>query len=159
MGPMFNVGGGEILMVLVVALLVLGPERLPGAARSVGRAIAQLRQMSAGVQSEFREAFDADELREGLAAVRQVTNLGSAMRSELFSAANSFGTSPDSSTQEPGHSTYSQPPSNGSSYGSGQKVTPPDGVYAEDRIPSTGGYQVVGPRADLVDILLDPTDS
>ena len=150
-------------MVLVVALLVLGPERLPGAARSVGRAIAQLRQMSTGVQSEFREAFDADELREGLASVRQVTNIGATMRSELLSAANSFGTSPTSSSFDPNRVASDQPSNPAvaslAASSSGVAVTPPDGLYADDRTPSTGGYQVAGPRADLVDILLDPTDS
>ena len=44
-------------MVLVVALLVLGPNRLPDAARSVGRAIGELRRYTSGFQEEIREAF------------------------------------------------------------------------------------------------------
>ena len=33
---MFNLGGGEMLVILLLALIVLGPERLPEAARQVG---------------------------------------------------------------------------------------------------------------------------
>lgn len=54
---MGSIGPAEILVVLVVALLVLGPTRLPEAARSVGKALAELRRVSAGVQAEVRDAF------------------------------------------------------------------------------------------------------
>jgi len=43
--------------VLVVALVVLGPNRLPEAARSVGKAFAELRRLTTGFQAEVRDAF------------------------------------------------------------------------------------------------------
>ena len=55
---MFNVGGGELLVVLLVALIVLGPTKLPGAARQFGRVMSELRRVSAGFQREMREALD-----------------------------------------------------------------------------------------------------
>ena len=54
---MGSIGPAEILVVLVVALLVLGPNRLPDAARSVGRAIGEVRRYTSGFQDEMREAF------------------------------------------------------------------------------------------------------
>ena len=54
---MGSIGPAEILVVLVVALIVLGPARLPEAARSMGKAIAELRRVTSGVQAEVREAF------------------------------------------------------------------------------------------------------
>ncbi|MDP9388237.1 MAG: Sec-independent protein translocase protein TatB, partial [Actinomycetota bacterium] len=54
---MGSIGPAEILVVLVVALIVLGPNRLPDAARSVGRAVSELRRMTAGVQADMRDAF------------------------------------------------------------------------------------------------------
>ena len=54
---MGSLGGAEILVILVVALLVLGPERLPDAARQVGRVMAELRRMSSGFQAEIRDAM------------------------------------------------------------------------------------------------------
>ena len=53
-----NVGLPELLVVLVVALVVLGPTRLPEAARQVGKAMAELRRMNAGLQAEVRDAFN-----------------------------------------------------------------------------------------------------
>lgn len=53
---MFNVGAGELLVILFVALVVLGPEKLPESARKVGNVVAELRRMSQGFQDEVRRA-------------------------------------------------------------------------------------------------------
>jgi Tat protein translocase TatB subunit len=55
---MFNVGGGEILVILLVALIVLGPQRLPEAARTVGKVMGDLRKVSSGFQNEMRSAMN-----------------------------------------------------------------------------------------------------
>lgn len=54
---MGSIGPAEILVVLVVALIVLGPNRLPDAARSVGKAMAEFRKVTSGLQAEVRDAF------------------------------------------------------------------------------------------------------
>ena len=46
-------------MILVVALVVLGPSRLPDAGRQVGRAVAEVRRWSRGFQEEVHSAFEA----------------------------------------------------------------------------------------------------
>jgi sec-independent protein translocase protein TatB len=56
----FNVGGGEILVILLLALIVLGPERLPDAAKKVGRFMGEVRRMTTGFQEEVRSAMDLD---------------------------------------------------------------------------------------------------
>jgi Tat protein translocase TatB subunit len=55
---MFNVGGPEVLVILVVALLVLGPAKLPEAARQMGSLLGRIRELSAGFQSEMRSALE-----------------------------------------------------------------------------------------------------
>jgi sec-independent protein translocase protein TatB len=57
---MFNLGAGEVVVILLVALIVLGPNRLPEAARTVGRVMGELRRLSTGFQAEVREAFQDD---------------------------------------------------------------------------------------------------
>ena len=54
---MLNIGPAELLVVLVVALLVLGPAKLPDAARQVGKAIGEMRKLSTGFQAEMRDAM------------------------------------------------------------------------------------------------------
>src|SRR5215467_2060137 len=56
---MFNVGGGELLVIMFVALVVLGPDKLPDAARKIGNVMGEIRRMSAGFQEEVRAAMDA----------------------------------------------------------------------------------------------------
>ena len=55
---MFNVGGPEFLVILLVALIVLGPSRLPDAARQVGKFMGEMKRMSSGFQQEFKNAID-----------------------------------------------------------------------------------------------------
>jgi Tat protein translocase TatB subunit len=52
-----NIGPAELMVVLVVALLVLGPNKLPDAARQVGRAIGEMRKLSSGFQAEMQGAL------------------------------------------------------------------------------------------------------
>lgn len=59
---MFNVGGGELLVIMLIALIVLGPQRLPDAARQVGKVMGDLRRLSSGFQNEMKTAFtEADD--------------------------------------------------------------------------------------------------
>jgi sec-independent protein translocase protein TatB len=55
---MFNVGTGEVLVILLIALIVLGPEKLPDTARKVGNVVGELRRMSSGFQNEMRSAME-----------------------------------------------------------------------------------------------------
>ena len=54
---MFNLSAVEVLVILVVALVVLGPERLPGAARKIGQMMGQVRDLSANFQREVHNAM------------------------------------------------------------------------------------------------------
>jgi sec-independent protein translocase protein TatB len=63
---MFEVGFSEICMVALVALLVIGPERLPKVARMAGFWIAKSKRMVASVKQEIHEEFQAEELRQSL---------------------------------------------------------------------------------------------
>ena len=56
-----SLGPAEILVILVVALIVLGPKRLPEAGRQIGKALAEIRHWSSAVQEEIKEALDDSE--------------------------------------------------------------------------------------------------
>ena len=57
-----QLGPLEILTVAVIALVVFGPQRLPEIARNVGKAINELRRMSAEVKSELQEGLSIDDV-------------------------------------------------------------------------------------------------
>lgn len=69
---MFNLGAGEVLAILLLALIVLGPTRLPDAAKQVGKLMGEMRKLSSGFQNEIKTAFDAeteaDARKKGAAA-------------------------------------------------------------------------------------------
>ena len=69
---MFNLQGSELIIILLLALVVLGPEKLPEAMRKMGQFYAELKKMSHGFQQEFRNATDEPmrEIRETATALR-----------------------------------------------------------------------------------------
>jgi sec-independent protein translocase protein TatB len=72
-----NVGWGEMLVLLVVGLLVLGPERLPGAIRWTAGALRQARDYLSGVTSQLREDIgpEFDDLRGQLGELQKLRGI------------------------------------------------------------------------------------
>lgn len=66
---MGNLGGQEILVILLVGLIVLGPTKLPAAIRQAGRFAAETRRVAAGFKREFQEAL-GEPLAESKAMLR-----------------------------------------------------------------------------------------
>ncbi len=56
-----SLGPAEILVILIVALIVLGPDRLPKAARQLGKAVGEVRRWSNNVQDDLRGALDGHD--------------------------------------------------------------------------------------------------
>ena len=60
---MFDFGFSEILVILVLALIVLGPEKLPGVVRRVGRWVGRARAMARQFQDQLEEELDFEDRR------------------------------------------------------------------------------------------------
>jgi len=63
---MFDIGFLELIIVAIIGLLVLGPERLPVAARTVGRWVGKARRMASQFSREIDRQIEAEELRKKL---------------------------------------------------------------------------------------------
>ncbi|PBI81405.1 twin arginine-targeting protein translocase TatB [Ewingella americana] len=92
---MFDIGFSELLLVLVIGLVVLGPERLPVAVRTVAGWIRTLRAMAASVQSELSQELKLQELQDSLkkaeeSGLKNLTPEIKASMDELKEAAESM---------------------------------------------------------------------
>src|ERR687891_1388536 len=76
---MFDIGFTELLVIGVVALIVIGPEKLPRMARTVGHLAGRLQRYVADVKADINREIELDELRK--------------MRDSMQQAASSFETS------------------------------------------------------------------
>ena len=63
---MFDIGFGEILICLVVALVVIGPEQLPGTVRTVGLWLGRLKRSLRETREEIERQIGADDIRRQL---------------------------------------------------------------------------------------------
>lgn len=63
---MFDIGFGELLLIAVLALVVLGPERLPKAARTLGTLLRRVRSGWESVRAEVEREIEAEELKQKL---------------------------------------------------------------------------------------------
>lgn len=61
---MFDIGFLELVLIAVLALLVLGPERLPHAARTAGKWVGKAKRMASNLTEEVDRQLKAEELRE-----------------------------------------------------------------------------------------------
>ncbi len=56
----FGIGPGELVLVLVIALIIFGPGKLPEFARGVGRAVREFRKYSSELTKDFRDEFEKE---------------------------------------------------------------------------------------------------
>ncbi|UTW09574.1 Sec-independent protein translocase protein TatB [Pseudomonas benzenivorans] len=108
---MFDVGFTELLLVGLVALLVLGPERLPGAVRTAGLWIGRIKRSFSAIKAEVEREIGADEIRRQLhneqileleremkAMKQDLLSPGSAAKTEASAKAEQSAAAPEPST-------------------------------------------------------------
>ena len=89
-----NVGWGEMLLLVVAGLVILGPERLPGAIRWTSGAIRQAREYLSGATNQLRQDLgpEFDDLREPLSELQKLRGMTprAALTKHLLDGDDSF---------------------------------------------------------------------
>ena len=114
-----NVGWGEMLVLVIAGLVILGPERLPGAIRWTSSALRQARDYISGATSQLREDLgpEFEDLREPLSELNKLRGMTprAALTKHLLDGDDSFFTG---KFDQPEEKPPSAPPL--------QPVTPPE---------------------------------
>ncbi|HCJ28831.1 MAG TPA: twin-arginine translocase subunit TatB [Pseudomonas sp.] len=99
---MFDIGFTELLLIGLVALVVLGPERLPGAVRTAGLWIGRAKRSFANIKAEVEREIGADEIRRQLHNER-ILDLEREMKQSIMPTPPGTGsnTSPQPATPPP----------------------------------------------------------
>ena len=99
---MFDIGFTELLLVGLIALFVLGPERLPGAVRTAGLWIGRAKRSFANIKAEVEREIGADEIRRQLHNER-ILDLEREMKQSIMPSTPTAGSSqsPQSATPPP----------------------------------------------------------
>ena len=111
-----NVGWGEMLLLVIAGLVILGPERLPGAIRWTSSALRQARDYISGATSQLREDLgpEFDDLREPLGELQKLRGMTprAALTKHLLDGDDSIftGKFDDRPTQTPPAQTPPAPP-------------------------------------------------
>ncbi|HET9835005.1 MAG TPA: Sec-independent protein translocase protein TatB [Rhodanobacteraceae bacterium] len=89
---MIDLSVGKLLLLAVIALLVLGPEKLPGAARTAGALLRRMRRGWDSVRAEVTRELEAEELRAKLKEAQDATRAAmSQVRAQTDSANGALG--------------------------------------------------------------------
>jgi len=107
---MFDIGTGELGLIAIIALLVLGPERLPRAARTTGALLRKARQSWQTVRAEIERELAAEELKHSLQSTAAEANPGAELESALRDVAAPMSeagpTAAPSATPAPSHEQH-----------------------------------------------------
>ena len=79
---MFNFSGSEIVFLLILGLVVLGPEKLPVVLRKAGRLYGEFKRVTSDAQSDFRQAF-AEPIRDFQEAANEYKGVFTSAASEV----------------------------------------------------------------------------
>lgn len=91
---MFDIGFSELILIAVVALIVIGPERLPGVARTVGHLLGRLQRYVNDVKSDINREIQIEELKKMQSdVVSQMKDMEQSVNAQLGSVETSLNES------------------------------------------------------------------
>lgn len=103
---MFDIGFSEVLLIFVIALVVLGPEKLPRLASQVGRWIGRARAMARQFREQLEEEVNLEEVRKTREQKPKTTTTADAVQGEPSSGAGQASTDPHDAQPQQASETH-----------------------------------------------------
>jgi sec-independent protein translocase protein TatB len=108
---MFDIGWGELVVIAVVALVVIGPKELPTVLRTIGEWMTKIRRMASEFQGQFHEAMREAELADLKKQVDSMTDFTSGLSTNpLESARRDIESAFDDKPAAPAVAANTEPP-------------------------------------------------
>ena len=99
---MFDIGFSELMVIGLVALIVIGPERLPRVARTLGHLAGRLQRYVADVKADINREVELDELRKMKDSVQEAASgIENSVQSELSKAESELNAVAESASGAP----------------------------------------------------------
>jgi Tat protein translocase TatB subunit len=131
---MFGMGMGELVVILIVALLFIGPDKLPDAAKAIGKGMRELRRQTKGLQNTLEQDEDlASTVREIKSALRGDDDVPSIRPP----AQTGIGRIPAAKTMEPMPAEPAPPAPEGAT--KAPEHAPPTATAPESKDPTGNG--------------------
>jgi sec-independent protein translocase protein TatB len=107
---MFDIGFSELLVIGLVALIVIGPERLPRVARTLGHLAGRLQRYVADVKADINREVELEELRKMRDSVQQAASgIENSVQTELGKAAGELNAAAESAAADPATASAASP--------------------------------------------------
>jgi sec-independent protein translocase protein TatB len=140
---MFDMGFTEMMLIGIVALIVIGPERLPGVARTAGKYFGRLKRFMTSVKADVEQELRADELRQILADQQRelntlkdsITEAGSKIEKEANAVVEAGASLDDSPDELPPHDPLPDPEEEEAAEAGASPVDSPDELPPHDPLP------------------------
>lgn len=88
---MFGIGGGEIVFIILIALMLFGSDKIPEIARTLGKIMAQLKNATNDIKSEIQKGVEANGLDTSIKELKSdFTDLGSSINKDIQQAKSSM---------------------------------------------------------------------
>ena len=137
---MFNLGAPEIMVILLVALVVIGPKKLPDAIRQLGQAIREFRRVTTDMRTDLQDALGVEEIRDAF----DINRLLADDPAPAVAAPSAVATTGGSATAS-AYATASATP--------GSDVPPPDGFNDPQVSSAMPLADVPPPSSSFADLL------
>lgn len=130
---MFDVSFTELMVIGVIALIVIGPERLPKVARTVGHLLGRAQRYVSDVKSDIQREIELDELRKFKSEMDEAAD---SMQSSLRDTESSLRSGLNDTAREARQAVAGEPPASPAAVGTAAVDTAaPAPSSAPDRLP------------------------